>query len=602
MIISLALGMQVGQVYVIGPAGPAARARLLRAICHGPKCSKPPEPTKCQNVVGFDAAKRRITVVDSPSRNDSDPDAMPALHRPLQFLALAVTTSAFSAVAFADTLVDIYELALENDAQLKAQVAQYNADVELEKLALAPLLPQASAGYSYTDSENDSTRPNVRVTPEGTLDQIDVTSETNTETDGYDVSLSQTLFDLSAWFSWKAGKENSRRAEADLSAAQQDLIVRVVQSYFGVLRAQDNLRASQAQERAFERQLEQTRQRFEVGLIAITDVYEAEAARDLAQVTRIVDENNVAVAKENLSVLTGQTPGALFVLGETFDPKPPEPAERAAWVDFAMSNNYRLAASRFAEEAARQTATSSRMGHAPTVTATYRYQDTETTGSIRQSPESLFNFPPDSEQTNESWQIRFDLPLSAGGAISANRRRAAEQFNAARETRINLTRTTVTQARSLHMTVMSDVSRVMARKQSIVSSQSALDATQAGYEVGTRNIVDVLNAAEQSLCCATRLRQQPVRFHHQFPAFKGSRRHPFARGYRETGRLFVATPRTHRLRQRVTICDADQRAACLIRIGNHSPQGQPTPSGAFYLTTRAGSCMSGRRAQPHSAP
>ena len=247
---------------------------------------------------------------------------MPALHRPLQFLALAVTTSAFSAVAFADTLVDIYELALENDAQLKAQVAQYNADIELEKLALAPLLPQASAGYSYTDSENDSTRPNVRVTPEGTLDQIDVTSETNTETDGYDVSLSQTLFDLSAWFSWKAGKENSRRAEADLSAAQQDLIVRVVQSYFGVLRAQDNLRASQAQERAFERQLEQTRQRFEVGLIAITDVYEAEAARDLAQVTRIVDENNVAVAKENLSVLTGQTPGALFVLGETFDPKP----------------------------------------------------------------------------------------------------------------------------------------------------------------------------------------------------------------------------------------------------------------------------------------
>jgi len=268
----------------------------------------------------------------------------------------------------------------------------------------------------------------------------------------------------------------------------------VVQAYFGVLRAQDNLRASQAQERAFERQLEQTRQRFEVGLIAITDVYEAEAARDLAQVNRIVDENNVAVAKENLSVLTGQTPGALYILGEEFDPRPPEPADRAAWVDFSMSNNYRLAAARFAEEAARQSATSSRMGHAPTVTASYSYQDRETTGSIRQNPESQFNFPPDSEQTNEAWQIRFDLPLSTGGAISASRRRAAEQFNAARESRINLTRNTVTQARSLHMTVMSDVSRVKAQKQSIVSSQSALDATQAGYEVGTRNIVDVLNA------------------------------------------------------------------------------------------------------------
>ncbi len=400
--------------------------------------------------------------------------------------------------ASADTLVDIYELALENDALLKSRVAQYNADIELEKLALAPLLPQARAGYSITDSETDTTSPNVYLNPEtNQLDTIDVTSTRNTDTDGYDVSLSQTLFNLSAWFGWRAGKETSLQAEATLSAAQQDLIVRVVQSYFGVLRAQDNLRASLAQERAFERQLEQTRQRFEVGLIAITDVYEAEAARDLAQVTRIVDENNVAVAKENLSVLTGQPPGELYVLGAEFDPRPPEPSDRSAWVDFALENNNQLAAARFAEEAARQNATSLKMGHAPTVTATYRYQDTETTGSIRQDPESLFNFDPDSDQTNETWQIRFDVPLFAGGSISANRRRAAEQFNVARESRINLTRNTVTQARSLHMTVMSDVSRVKARKQAIISTQSALDATQAGYEVGTRNIVDVLNAQDR---------------------------------------------------------------------------------------------------------
>ena len=424
---------------------------------------------------------------------------MPTLPPPTRALTAAILSGTLAVAAQADTLVDIYELALENDAQLKTQIAQYNADIELEKLALAPLLPQAGAGYSFTDSENDRTSPNVVIVPNDnpllppSFDTIDVTSVTETETDGYDVNLSQKLFDLSAWFNWRAGKEQTQQAEANLSAAQQDLIVRVVQAYFGVLRAQDNLRASQARERAFERQLEQTRQRFEVGLIAITDVYEAEAARDLAQVNRIVDENNVAVAKENLSVLTGQIPGALFVLGEEFDPRPPE-GDRAEWVDFAMSNNYRLAAARFAEEAARQNATSSRMGHAPTVTASYRYQDNETTGSITQNPESTFNFPPNSEQTNETWQIRFDLPLSTGGAISANRRRAAEQFNAARESRINLTRNTVTQARSLHMTVMSDVSRVAAQKQSIISSQSALDATQAGYEVGTRNIVDVLNA------------------------------------------------------------------------------------------------------------
>ena len=497
MIIRLALRMQIGKVYAIPSPMPVRRPRLSNSVFHGHSVARPLSAANCQNVVRFDSSKTPATVVDSPSQNKQIRLVMSKLQRVVCHLITAALSGMVATAAQADTLVDIYELALENDAQLKTQIAQYNADIELEKLALAPLLPQARAGYSFTDSENDSTRPNVIFSDDPLnpgFEQVDVTSVTETETDGYDVSLSQTLFDLSAWFGWRAGKEQTQQAEATLSAAQQDLIVRVVQAYFGVLRAQDNLRASQAQERAFERQLEQTRQRFEVGLIAITDVYEAEAARDLAQVNRIVDENNVAVAKENLSVLTGQTPGALYILGEEFDPRPPEPADRAAWVDFSMSNNYRLAAARFAEEAARQSATSSRMGHAPTVTASYSYQDRETTGSIRQNPESQFNFPPDSEQTNETWQIRFDLPLSTGGAISASRRRAAEQFNAARESRINLTRNTVTQARSLHMTVMSDVSRVKAQKQSIVSSQSALDATQAGYEVGTRNIVDVLNA------------------------------------------------------------------------------------------------------------
>ena len=156
-------------------------------------------------------------MVDSPSGNNAEPDAMPTLHRPIGTLFTRVTTSArvtakiatalaaglLATISQAETLVDIYELALENDAQLKAQIAQYNADIELEKLALAPLLPQARAGYSYTDSENDSTRPNLvfvdnPVPGQPLFDEVDVTSVTETETDGYDVSLSQTLFDLSA--------------------------------------------------------------------------------------------------------------------------------------------------------------------------------------------------------------------------------------------------------------------------------------------------------------------------------------------------------------------------------------------------------------------
>jgi len=261
-----------------------------------------------------------------------------------------------------------------------------------------------------------------------------------------------------------------------------------------VLRAQDNLEASMAQERAFERQLEQTQQRFEVGLIAITDVYEAQSAFDLSRVNRIVDENNVSVALEQLSVLTGRSHSSVNVLVEDFEINPPDPIERDKWVDFALANNFNLAAAQFAEEAARQAAKANKMEHAPTVSGQYAYSDFSIDGDLTRKPETEFDTSPNSDTELNTWTIRVDMPLYSGGAISANRRKAAQEFNAARENRINLSRNTVTNTRSLHMTALSDVSRVAARKQSIVSSQSSLDATQAGYEVGTRNVVDVLNS------------------------------------------------------------------------------------------------------------
>ena len=406
--------------------------------------------------------------------------------------AIAGTTLLIAPVALSESLLDIYEIALDNDAQLRADTAQYRADLELKTLALAPLLPQVNTGVSRSMRDSENTRLSIVDFDNGNVVIADQTTGSRTYTTRYDISLSQTLFDLSAWFDWKAGSERSKQAEATLAAAQQNLIVRVSEAYFGVLRAQDNLRAAKAQERALARQLEQTRQRFNVGLIAITDVYEAEARHDLAGVTRIVEENNVAVALERLSVLTGQQHGQLQLLSDEFTPEMPMPTDRSAWVDFALENNFELAAVRFAEEAARQNAKSRQMGHAPRVSAQVSYAESDTTGTV--TPPNAFNLPPNSEGEDESFQIRLDMPLYAGGAISANRRRAAEQFNAARENRINLTRNTITASRSLHMTVTSDVARVKARKQAIKSTQSALDATVAGYEVGTRNIVDVLNA------------------------------------------------------------------------------------------------------------
>ena len=220
----------------------------------------------------------------------------------------------------ADSLRDIYELALENDAQLKSEEAVYLAKRETENLSLSALLPQVGAAYSYQNASGDD--DGFGFGGAGGVDEVivypDQSSSRDIDSEGYVISLEQALFDLTAWFSFQSGKQVTKEAEATFAANQQNLIVRVVEAYLLVLRAQDNLAASQAQERAFERQLEQTQQRFEVGLIAITDVYEARAARDLAEVERIVDENDVSVALERLSVLTGQRQSNLNVLVEDF--------------------------------------------------------------------------------------------------------------------------------------------------------------------------------------------------------------------------------------------------------------------------------------------
>ena len=401
----------------------------------------------------------------------------------------ACLLSLCAATASADTLREIYELALKNNAQLKAQEARYRADKEALSLGRAGLLPQVNVSYDDTDSKTE-TESN---TFNRELIIIPVATEVDVDREGYQLSLRQAIFDLPAWFTFRAGKKTSQQARAAFAAQQQLFIVGTVQAYLGVLRAQNNLAAAGARERAFRRQLKQIRQRFEVGLIAITDVHEARAAHDLARVERITEENQLNVALEQLEVLTGRAHANLQLLAEDFAIEAPMPAERSKWVDFALANNFQLAAARHGEAAARQTARAHITQHFPKVSGSISYSDYETAGTLTQSSSTL-NPPPDQNQKQEVYAIQVELPLFAGGSIGANRRRAAQQYIAAREERIQLMRTTVSDTRSLHMSVLSDVARVAARRQSIVSSQSALDATRAGYEAGTRNVVDVLNA------------------------------------------------------------------------------------------------------------
>lgn len=399
-----------------------------------------------------------------------------------------------STVARADTLIDIYELALQNDASLKAAEATYKANLETENQAFGALLPQINGSYtiSNTDSESSSETFNTNALPP-TLVSVD--TDADTDRDGYEISLTQKLFDLSSWFTFKSGKQLSTAAEAQFAADQQDLIIRVSQAYFNVLRAEENLQASKAEESASKRQLEQTQQRFDVGLIAITDVHEARANYDRTVVQRLSDEGDVGTAYEALSVLTGQPHGNLWILSDKFAVVNPDPMSRNDWVDFALKNNYALKAAIARAEASRLAAKASKMNHMPTITGSFTIDDYDTDGdSDINYAGNQFTTPNDGNQQNETLAITLRVPIFSGGQISASRRQAYQQYNAAYQTSLNTQRTIIQATRSLHLTVATDVQRVKARAQSIVSTRSALEATQAGYDVGTRNIVDVLDA------------------------------------------------------------------------------------------------------------
>ena len=398
--------------------------------------------------------------------------------------------------AQADTLVDIYDMALKNDPVLKAAQASYQAGKEYEVQGRAGLLPQIGAQASYGEQRFEQKTPgtNLLGVPSGIDNKVDYQQDT----EDYSLTLSQKIFDVPAWFAFQQGKQLSRQAEAQFASDEQDLIVRTVEAYVNVLRAIDNLKSSQAEEAAYQRQLEQTQQRFEVGLIAITDVHEARAAYDLSVVNRLTDEGNLGVAYEALSVLTGQRHANLWMLGENFPVDNPEPAGVEPWVDLALKGNFDLKAAEYAAEAALEVSQARKWAHLPTVRGQASLVDTSSDTSTDIKKGALAATNPHGQTFTDlqgnSFNIVLEVPLWTGGAISSQRRQAYEQYLAASETHTSVMRNTIQFTRSLHLAVTTDVARVKARKQAIVSAQSALDATTAGYEVGTRNVVDVLNA------------------------------------------------------------------------------------------------------------
>ncbi len=378
-------------------------------------------------------------------------------------------------------LVTVYQEAAANNADLAAARADYEARSEVVPQARAGLLPNLSAGANLSDSRT----------------QVDSPANTSSRSGmAYQANLSQPLFRADRWFQLQAAVASDEQAALELSATEQNLILQSAETYFAVLRAQDNLASTKAEEAAFKRQMDQANERFDVGLSDKTDVLEAQAGFDTARANRIIAQQQVEDAFEALITLTNRDFAALEGIEHSLPILAPTPNDAKAWVDTAAMQNLNLQASNYAVEAAEETLRQRKSGHAPTLDAVASYQkgDNDSLG-FSNNAASANRFSGDVEQRSIGLQL--NIPLYSGGLTSSQVRESYQRLNQTEQLRESLRRQVVQNTRNLHRAVNTDVETVQARKQSIISNQSALEATEIGYQVGTRNIVDVLDAQRQ---------------------------------------------------------------------------------------------------------
>jgi outer membrane protein len=394
------------------------------------------------------------------------------------------------------SLIDVYKLALDRDPAFKQAEAQYLVTSQVKPTARSFLLPNVglsgTASHRYVD------------TPGGALSTTGIPAGNRTTIDqnvhGWSVNLSQTVFDWGQFKTLDQADKRVLQAETTYEAAKQDLTTRVAQRYFSVLQAEDNLASARSAREAISRQLEQAQRRFEVGLIAITDVQQAQAGYDTAVATEIGAQQTLATAHEFLREIIGEDIAKLAGPKEDFPLRNPDPADQQEWVRRALSDNLILNAQRIALDVANEQISIDRGSRLPklTLSAGYSDQTQDTTQSLFFPPGSGFASPTTTTSsqfpTSNNVALNLTFPIYTGGLNSAKIQTSVYNARLAQQTVEQITRQTERQTRDAYLTVLSDISRVRALKQSVESNRTALRATEAGFEVGTQTTVDVLVA------------------------------------------------------------------------------------------------------------
>ncbi|HEY6454592.1 MAG TPA: TolC family outer membrane protein [Steroidobacteraceae bacterium] len=414
-------------------------------------------------------------------------------------IATAWVSLALVAVAQGRDLVQVYDDAVRFDPQIQEADATRMAARENSPQALSALLPQLSgnAAISRARTQTDSVEAFPNASNPAVLQPLPFSVGGYTDERQYNLQLQQSVFSWANWKTLSRAHKQVAQAEADYKAAQESLIQRVATAYFNVLAAQDSVDADQAALNAVTQQLEQANKRYDVGLIPITDVKEAQAAHDSDAAAVIEAKRQLASVQQALREITNQDYPTLAKPGEVMALNPPQPADIDHWVQVSMDQNVSLLSSRLAADVARESVEISRSGHLPSlaITAQRGVQNEDLNqNEAFGGPAANIRYPQSSNSNQIELQVT--VPIFSGGLVQSQVRQAQYQWIAAKDHVQLISRQTEHLARDSYNGLVSKIQQVNALRQGLESAQVALQATEAGYEVGTRTEVEVLQGRQ----------------------------------------------------------------------------------------------------------
>ncbi|MFU0919741.1 outer membrane channel protein TolC [Kluyvera sichuanensis] len=389
-------------------------------------------------------------------------------------ILIGLSLTGFSTMSQAENLLQVYQQARTSNPDLRKSAADRDAAFEKINEARSPLLPQLGLGadYTYTNGFRDNNGVNSNATS-GSL------------------TLTQSLFDMSKWRALTLQEKAAGIQDVTYQTDQQTLILNTATAYFNVLSAIDSLSYTEAQKQAIYRQLDQTTQRFNVGLVAITDVQNARSQYDTVLANEVTARNNLDNAVEALRQVTGNYYPELASLNvDSF--KTDKPLGVNSLLKEAENRNLSLLQARLNQDLAREQIRQAQDGHLPTLdlNASTGVSNTSYSGSKTRNSSQY----DDNDAGQNKIGLSFSLPLYQGGMVNSQVKQAQYNFVGASEQLESAHRSVVQTVRSSFNNINASISSINAYKQAVVSAQSSLDAMEAGYSVGTRTIVDVLDA------------------------------------------------------------------------------------------------------------